>query len=55
MYKFKYLFFLELKEEIEDRIGNQTYIFAEPDWFDDENTIHSYVPDEDGVVRPGAY
>ena len=45
----------ELKAEIEDRMGNEVTILEEPDWISDETSINAYAPDDDGVVRPGAY
>jgi hypothetical protein len=45
----------ELIDEIKDRMGNEVTILEEPDWISDETSINAYVPDDDGVVRPGAY
>lgn len=45
----------ELKEELEARVGRSVTIVAEPNYVCDEETISAYVPDDDGVVRPGAY
>ena len=45
----------ELRGNLRDRVGLETFIFAEPDWFDEIDTISAYVPDADGIARPGAY
>lgn len=45
----------ELKEELESRIGKSVCIVSDPDYVSDESSIAAYVPDLDGVVRPGAY
>ena len=45
----------ELNEAMEDEFGKEVLIIEDQDWFNEEETIHAYVPDEDGVVRPGAY
>jgi hypothetical protein len=45
----------ELTEELQDRMGNHVIIVAEPDYINDDDSISAYVPDEDGIVRPGAY
>jgi hypothetical protein len=45
----------ELREELQDRLDNHVCIVAEPHYNDDKHSIRAYVPDSDGVVRPGAY
>jgi hypothetical protein len=45
----------ELREELQDRIGNHVSIVQEPNYISDEHSIAAYVPDDDGSVRPGAY
>ncbi len=45
----------ELREELQDRLGNHVCIVDEPNYISDEHSIGAYVPDEDGIVRPGAY
>jgi hypothetical protein len=45
----------ELREELQDRLGNYVCIVDEPNYISDEHSIGAYVPDEDGIVRPGAY
>jgi hypothetical protein len=45
----------QLEEELEEEMGQSVQILAEPDWFNEEKAITIYVPDEDGVIRPGIY
>lgn len=45
----------ELREGLQDRLGNYVCIVAEPNYISDEYSIGAYIPDEDGIVRPGAY
>ena len=46
----------ELREALEDSRGNTVAAGLYPPWLkDDPDVISSYVPDEDGVVRLGAY
>ena len=45
----------EFDELIEDEFGRDIIIIEDQDWFNEEITIHAYVPDSDGKVRPGAY
>ncbi len=45
----------EFEEAIEDEFGNEIIIIEDQDWFNEDITIHAYVPDEDGIVRPGSY
>lgn len=43
------------RSAIEDEINNEVIVFKDQDWFNEDITIHTYVPDSDGIVRPGAY
>ena len=45
----------ELKEELDARLGNEVCIVSEPDHWSETDAMTAYVPDSDGVVRPGAY
>lgn len=45
----------ELAAELLDLYGEKVCIVVDPDWMDDEKAIHAYLPDPDGIVRPGAY
>jgi hypothetical protein len=45
----------EVREELQDRLGNHVCIVDEPDYISDEHSINGYIPDSDGVVRPGSY
>jgi len=46
----------ELREALEDSRGNAVAVGLYPPWLKhDPDLISSYVPDEDGAVRPGAY
>ncbi len=45
----------EVREMLEDERGTDLVILEDQDWFDEAITIHAYVPDEDGTVRPGSY
>ena len=45
----------ELNEELKNRLGNHVCIVREPEYISDSSSIEAYVPDEDGIVRPGAY
>jgi hypothetical protein len=45
----------ELREELQNRLGNHVCIVDEPNYISDEHSISAYVPDDDGTVRPGAY
>ncbi|AXT59292.1 hypothetical protein D1816_02660 [Aquimarina sp. AD10] len=44
----------ELKEVLIDNIGETVTIISEPDFYDEQNTFHLYVPDEYGVSKSGA-
>ncbi len=46
---------IELQQELFSRLGEEVIILEEPDWISEESTITAYSPDEDGIVRPGAY
>jgi len=46
----------ELCEALEDSRGNAVAVGLYPPWLEEGlDVVSSYVPDEDGVVRPGAY
>jgi hypothetical protein len=45
----------ELVEALHDRVGNEVVVVEEPDYISNECCLAAYVPDADGVVRPGAY
>ncbi len=45
----------ELREELDDRIGNSVCVIKEPNYISTDETFDAYVPDADGLVRPGAY
>ncbi|MEM7296983.1 MAG: hypothetical protein AAF391_01820 [Bacteroidota bacterium] len=45
----------DLNEMIEDLEGTEVLIIKDQDWFNEDITVHAYVPDEDGIVRPEAY
>jgi hypothetical protein len=45
----------ELREELLDRMGNHVCIVDEPNCMSEEDSVAAYAPDEDGIVRPGAY
>ena len=44
-----------LVEELEELRGHRVRIIEEPNYISAEHSIGAYVPDPDGVVRPGAY
>jgi hypothetical protein len=46
----------ELREDLEDLRGSFVAVGLYPPWLEDtDDVISAYVPDEDGVVRPGGY
>jgi len=45
----------EVREELGDRSGKHVCIVDEPNYISDEHSIGAYMPDEDGIIRPGAY
>ena len=45
----------ELRDALSDRVGLKAFIFDEPDWLHESDTISAYVPDADGIVRLGCY
>jgi hypothetical protein len=46
----------ELRDDLEDLRGSSAGVGLYPPWLEDtEDVISAYVPDEDGVVRPGGY
>jgi hypothetical protein len=49
----------DTKEELEDTLklcfGQYIQILEDPDFGGEDSIIHAYVPDEDGIVRPGVY
>jgi len=46
----------ELRGELEESRGVQVAVgLAPPSWKDSDDVISAYVPDEDGIARPGAY
>lgn len=45
----------ELNEGLGDRIGNNVCVVDEPDYINTEKFMEAYVPDSDGIVRPGVY
>jgi len=45
----------ELKETLELCFGQKIQILEDPEYINEDLTIHAYVPDEDGKIRPGAY
>lgn len=45
----------EFEEVIEDELDREIIIIEDQDWLNEDITIHAYVPDDDGVVRPGSY
>jgi len=46
----------ELREALEDSRGSPVAVGLYPPWLNDgPDVVTTYVPDEDGVVRPGAY
>ncbi|WP_282081596.1 hypothetical protein [Aquimarina algiphila] len=44
----------ELKEVLTDTIGEKISIISEPDFCDEQNTFHLYVPNKYGISKPGA-
>ena len=44
----------ELKEELTDSMNEKVSILLEPDFCDEQNTFHLYVPDKYGISKPGA-
>ncbi len=46
---------VELRDEVEFRLGEEIAVVEEPDWHCDGKSIAAYVPDPDGIVRLGAY
>lgn len=45
----------ELKETLELCLGQDIQILEDPEFVNEDLIIHAYIPDEDGIVRPGAY
>ena len=49
----------ETKEELEEslltNIGRSVRIIEDPEWLDISLICNGYIPDDDGVIRPGAY
>lgn len=46
----------ELRDDLEDCRSAPVAVGLYPNWVEDSNdVISAYVPDEDGIVRPGAY
>lgn len=45
----------DLLDELRDRMGRYVRIIKEPNYISAAHSIAAYIPDEDGVVRPGAY
>ena len=45
----------ELMAELREMQGRRVCIIEEPDVASEEHSIGAYVPDPDGVVRPGVY
>ncbi len=44
----------ELKEVLTDTIDEKISIISEPDFCDEQNTFHLYVPNKYGISKPGA-
>lgn len=45
----------ELEDTLNNGFGQFVRILAEPNWQDEKFVFRAYVPDVDGVVRPGVY
>ncbi|HEX7859682.1 MAG TPA: hypothetical protein VF773_05105 [Verrucomicrobiae bacterium] len=46
----------DLLEDLDDLRGTRVALGLYPPWLEESaNVMHGYVPDKDGVVRPGAY
>ncbi len=45
----------DFEEVFEDELGKEIIIIKDKNWFDEKNTFHAYVPDQDGIVRKGSY
>ncbi|WP_298508393.1 hypothetical protein [uncultured Kordia sp.] len=43
----------QLKEVLTKLMGIYITLIKEPDFLDDENTFHIYVPDKNGISKPG--
>lgn len=43
----------ELKDVLKENFGNNVTIILEPDFCDELNTFHLYVPDKKGISKPG--
>ena len=43
----------ELEEILKDNLGTKTTIISEPDFCDESNTFHLYVPNKFGLSKPG--
>jgi len=44
-----------LEESLRLHFGKLVRIFADPQWLNEELIPHGYIPDIDGIVRPGVY
>jgi hypothetical protein len=45
----------ELVADLKAMLGHRVRLIEQPDYTSEEQSIGAYVPDPDGVVRPGAY
>ena len=45
----------ELRGGLDSRVGMAVSIIEEPDWVTEGLSVSAYIPDRDGIVRPGAY
>ncbi len=45
----------ELKDTFELYPNHYIQILEDPEYLEEEDIIHAYVPDKDGEIRPGAY
>lgn len=43
----------ELKETLKDYLGKSVSIILEPEFWNTEDTFHLYIPDKNGVSKPG--
>jgi hypothetical protein len=45
----------DFEDIIEDEFGKEVIIIKDQNWFNEEETIHAYIPDKYGIVRKGSY
>ncbi|MFK7750507.1 MAG: hypothetical protein AB8B65_19100 [Kordia sp.] len=44
---------IELQEVLTDNLGKNVTITLEPECFNEDNEFHLYVPNENGISKPG--